>query len=622
MGCSQSNVFDRKKLNVPKSVVQEAKAKNLVENMAKNVEASQAKELKKIVEPLNNIDKAIKEDKALLIDKTKELVKEEAEKLIENKINIEINQVNIDTKETNKNKEEKKVENNANNASSTKKEDLKEDKKITPPLMNKEEIKKVDANIKKESDNKNKAQEEIKNFQENIIKPQPINKNENKKNTEINKNTEKKKTEVNKNNVSPTKKDLKKETEKNKKPVPKKNEETKPANKTNKNTNTNTKKNEIDIVMDLTKEGKNGRNFIGDYFEEEANDKNKQYTKNNVEIYIDNNKTKFTRSIDEEEFPKEKVYHIKLKFKNLLTNCEGMFADCKSITSIDLSNFDMSKIKTMQAMFNTCSNLVSVKFPNSNTVNLTNMNFMFAFCENLANVNITALNTKNVEGMNVLFRECKKLKNLDISQLDIGKVKDKGMIFYGCVHETSFKLPKGIIKEDVKIIFRGGAYDPFFHEEFVKNNKNKIKLIYKNKEYELCTSIRDIDSNFQDEIIDVKLKVIGTLTNLSYMFSDTDLYYIGDLSKLDTSKVTDMSYLFYQNKTYEFDDNSVITWDTSNVKNMSYLFSESSITKFPDISKWNTSNVTNMKAMFSMNINHPTLPDISKWDVSNVTDMS
>ena len=303
MGCSQSNVFDRKKLNVPKSVVQEAKAKNLVENMAKNVEASQAKELKKIVEPLNNIDKAIKEDKALIIDKTKELVKEEAEKLIENKINIEINQVNIDTKETNKNKEEKKVENNTNNASSTKKEDLKEDKKITPPLMNKEEIKKVDANIKKESDNKNKAQEEIKNFQENIIKPQPINKNENKKNTEINKNTEKKKTEVNKNNVSPTKKDLKKETEKNKKPVPKKNEETKPANKTNTNTNSNTKKNEIDIVMDLTK---GERNFIGDYFEEEANDKNKQYTKNNVEIYIDNNKTKFTRSIDEEEFPKKK----------------------------------------------------------------------------------------------------------------------------------------------------------------------------------------------------------------------------------------------------------------------------------------------------------------------------
>lgn len=111
MGCTQSNVIDRKKLNVDKTAVQEAKAKNLVENMAKNVEASQAKEIKKIVEPLNNIDKTIKEDKVLFINKSKEFVKEEAEKLIENKKIIESNQVNIDKKETNKNKEEKKVEN-------------------------------------------------------------------------------------------------------------------------------------------------------------------------------------------------------------------------------------------------------------------------------------------------------------------------------------------------------------------------------------------------------------------------------------------------------------------------------------------------------------------------------
>ena len=118
-------------------------------------------------------------------------------------------------------------------------------------------------------------------------------------------------------------------------------------------------------------------------------------------------------------------------------------------------------------------------------------------------------------------------------------------------------------------------YFSFFHEEFVKNNKNKIQLIFKNKEYKLCGSIREIDKDFQDNTIDVKLKVIGALTNLSYMFSGTEISYLGDISKLDTSKVTDMSYLFYENKFVHFDDGFAINWDTSNVKNMSYLFSES-----------------------------------------------
>ena len=572
MGCSQTNVVDKKKLNVPKSDAQESKHKNIDENKTKNE------------------DKKIKEDKALFINKSKQFVKEEI------KAHEEIK------------KDDKNI--------------------IKPPPINKEEIKKDDTNIKKESDNKNKAHEETKKDDEKKSKEKESKKeeteklNENKKNIEINpvnidtketnKNNEEKKVEDNKNIPSATnkeeknnldeikkddkniikpppinKEDPKKENEKNKKPVPKKDEikpnsqkkeEKKlPLDKTNKNTNTNTntKKNEIDIVIDVTK---GGRQFISDNFEgdhsdyneeeeekEEEDDENKQYTKSKVEIYIDNKKTKFTRSISEKEFPEEKVYHIKLKFKVLFKNCVGMFVDC-GVTSIDLSNFDMSKVENMQAMFNSCSNLTSVKFPNANTVNLTNMNYMFSFCDNLTSVNITSLNTKNVEYMNSIFSRCKKLKNLDLSNLDIGKVKDKGLIFYNCYHETSFKLPKGIIKGNVKIIFYCLPYDSFFHEEFVKNNKNKIQLIFKNKEYKLCGSIREIDKDFKDNTIDVKLKVIGALTNLSYMFSGSEISYLGDISKLDTSKVTDMSYLFYENKFVHFDDGFAINWDTSNVK--------------------------------------------------------
>ena len=57
--------------------------------------------------------------------------------------------------------------------------------------------------------------------------------------------------------------------------------------------------------------------------------------------------------------------------------------------------------------------------------------------------------------------------------------------------------------------------------------------------------------------------------------------------------------------------------DTSLITDMSYLFCESKFNG--DISKWNVSNIKNMSGMF---YRARFDRDISKWDVSNVIDMS
>ena len=48
----------------------------------------------------------------------------------------------------------------------------------------------------------------------------------------------------------------------------------------------------------------------------------------------------------------------------------------------------------------------------------------------------------------------------------------------------------------------------------------------------------------------------------------------------------------------------------------------SSLLSLSDISKWNTSHVTNMSFMFYECESLSSLSDISKWNTSNVTDMS
>ena len=89
-----------------------------------------------------------------------------------------------------------------------------------------------------------------------------------------------------------------------------------------------------------------------------------------------------------------------------------------------------------------------------------------------------------------------------------------------------------------------------------------------------------------------------------------------DVTNVDTSCITDMHNLFYNNKTFNQD---ISGWDTSKVTNMKGMFFGATSFNQP-IGKWDTSNVTNMFWMFAYetSFNQP----IGNWDTSKVTDMA
>uniref|UniRef100_A0A6C0ACB3 BspA family leucine-rich repeat surface protein n=1 Tax=viral metagenome TaxID=1070528 RepID=A0A6C0ACB3_9ZZZZ len=103
----------------------------------------------------------------------------------------------------------------------------------------------------------------------------------------------------------------------------------------------------------------------------------------------------------------------------------------------------------------------------------------------------------------------------------------------------------------------------------------------------------------------------SSVTNMSHIFFDSQ--FNGDISKWNTSKVIDMNNMFSNS---EF-NRDISKWDTSNVTDMSDMFFNSEFNG--DISKWNTSNVTDMICMFTYSDFNG---DISKWDTSKVKDMS
>lgn len=88
----------------------------------------------------------------------------------------------------------------------------------------------------------------------------------------------------------------------------------------------------------------------------------------------------------------------------------------------------------------------------------------------------------------------------------------------------------------------------------------------------------------------------------------------GELNRLVTSRVTDMSELFNNRSGFNQD---ISNWDVSNVNDMSKMFYNTAFNRPIEI--WDVNNVENMKLMFGKARRFNT--DISSWQVSNVTNM-
>ena len=112
---------------------------------------------------------------------------------------------------------------------------------------------------------------------------------------------------------------------------------------------------------------------------------------------------------------------------------------------------------------------------------------------------------------------------------------------------------------------------------------------------------------------------VSSATNMSYMFRDCESLASLDLSGWDVSSVTNMSDMFSSCSSLASLDLS--GWDTSSVTNMSDMFLFCSSLASLDLSGWDASKVTDMSSMFSGCSSLASL-DLSGWDTSSVTDMS
>ena len=127
-----------------------------------------------------------------------------------------------------------------------------------------------------------------------------------------------------------------------------------------------------------------------------------------------------------------KVEDIEIDFTGANSSTiAGMFQNCSSLKSIDLTNFNTSYVTDMTGLFSDCTSLTSIKFGAFDTYRTTNMTAMFSNCISLETLDLSSFYTLNVTNMTAMFNNCISLKNINLSSFNTSNVTNMTAMFNG-----------------------------------------------------------------------------------------------------------------------------------------------------------------------------------------------
>ena len=198
-------------------------------------------------------------------------------------------------------------------------------------------------------------------------------------------------------------------------------------------------------------------------------------------------------------FPKTKI------LPNKIVN---IFSNCYSLTTLDLSNFNLTLINNTDFLFRNCSSLISLDLSNIDTHSIISMKNMFYNCKSLETINFTNFITSSVESFNSMFNFCTSLISLDLSSFDTSSVYDMTSTFSNCNKLAKINLSSF----DTSYVY---SMDSMFYE---------------------CNSLTSLDlSNFNTEFV----------SEMNKMFYGCKKLISLDLSYFNTQNVIDTNYMFY-----------------------------------------------------------------------------
>lgn len=193
-------------------------------------------------------------------------------------------------------------------------------------------------------------------------------------------------------------------------------------------------------------------------------------------------------------------------------NASNAFRGLTKVTSLDLTGWDTSNVTTMTSMFDTCSNLTEIKGINSlNTSKVILMNNIFYGCKSLTSLDLSNWDVHNVTNLQFAFYGCLSLTNNPIKNWELDNVVNLSSMFSNCKAMTT-----------PPITVFGNASNPSKSINYSGLYTNWETVSYNNVQWEIvgaCDVSRVFGANKKMTSINITWKT-DEIVNVQGMFVD------------------------------------------------------------------------------------------------------
>ena len=303
-----------------------------------------------------------------------------------------------------------------------------------------------------------------------------------------------------------------------------------------------------------------------------------------------------------------------------VTNMRFMFCNCSKLTSLDLSHFNTSKVTDMGSMFWGCSSFASLDLSSFNTAKVTKMDNMFLKCTALTSLDLSSFNTANVTDMSDMFFYSSNLRAVYVGNgwKTTAVIHSEEMFSHctslvggqGTYYDSSNPMDKTYAHIDGGYSNPGyfrtpGSPDPPVAYACYTSGSGTLTFYYDNQR----NSRPGVTYNLNSDTDLPGWNSDGTYTNVYSVVFDpsfadahpkTTCFWFSRMANLQT--ITGLNYL-----------------NTSDVTAMISMFNECGKLTNLELSNFNTSKVTDMNYLFYGCTHLRTIYVGSEWSVDGVT---
>lgn len=337
-----------------------------------------------------------------------------------------------------------------------------------------------------------------------------------------------------------------------------------------------------------------------------------------------------------------------------VTDLNGMFRGCVSLTELDLSGSNAEKVKKMGSMFYGCVALSNLNLSGFKTGSLTEMRYLFSSCQSLESLDLSGFNTENVTSMESMFSQCSSLRSLDLSSFNTSKVIGMNLMFFNCTNLESIDLSSfdtENLQKMANMFYSCTKLETLDLSSFATPNMTSMRSAFQN-----CKNLKTIyvTSAFTtDKVTEGSYAFAGCVNLPNYNPDKTgvEMAHTGAGGYLTAASASWVRWdaptgtlSFHRSATKPAGDNILglgygndPNWDTHAAEIKKVVFKAgfrdethttcsnwfngcTNLTSIEGIENLNTSNVKNMSGMFAKCSNLETL-DLSHFNTENVTTM-